>query len=308
MSIVYNSSKTSETVNRAIDNNMGTTTTEQGASSAGLIISEDLQPIVQCVTGFDYHISDKTIQGVPPLTFHAIAQHLTDWSIDGNTDSGESVGDKTDNIFDGLIGTDNALLNAGGGVSENNDYALSNYIPISANEDYTFSFLHTISESRTTYTISFYDIAFGIILPLELQNIRDIGDYYIHVTSPANAKYLRINWKKPYDVNMMLLQGDNELPYEPYGYDVPIKVNNTDTYHCYITDVLRKSSGDTPVYDTMLSDGTIIRRVDTDGTPLEDPTTETYTAPDIVVNWGYNTIDVDTTVTPSSMTINYKDD
>ena len=52
MSIIFDSSKTADTINRAIDNNQGTTTTEQGAVSAGLIITEDLQPVVECTGGY----------------------------------------------------------------------------------------------------------------------------------------------------------------------------------------------------------------------------------------------------------------
>lgn len=47
MSLIFPSNKTAEVVNAAIENLQGTTTTEEGASAAGLIIKEDLSNIVQ---------------------------------------------------------------------------------------------------------------------------------------------------------------------------------------------------------------------------------------------------------------------
>ena len=101
MSKVFNSTNTAKTINDAISNIMGTTTTSQGASADGLIVKEDLQPVVECVNGFDYAVHIKTITGIPPLSFHSMGQTLI-WSLDGNTDSGNSVGDKTDNLFSSI--------------------------------------------------------------------------------------------------------------------------------------------------------------------------------------------------------------
>ena len=293
MSIIYPSSQTATTVNRAIDNNMGTTTQSQGATADGLIISENLQSVVQCTNGMDYHITDKTITGTPPLSFHAIAQHLFDWSIDGNTDSGNGVGDITDNIFDEQYI----------GISTNIAYKQINV----GDGEYTLSTTaESVSGSRLLFFLS-GDVSSGA------NNATNGVDNERPLTVTSTDGYVTIAYRMigettPATSKTILNVGDTILPYEPYGYDIPIVVNNTDTYHCYITDVLRKSDGETPVYDTMSSDGTITRRVDTDGTPLEEPTTETYTAPDITVNWGWNTVDVDTAVTPSNMIINYKDD
>ena len=329
MSIIYPSSQTATTVNRAIDNNMGTTTQSQGATADGLIISENLQPVVQCTNGMDYHITDKTITGTPPLSFHAIAQHLFDWSIDGNTDSGNSVGDKTINILDINTFQKGRLDNGQVTYPENTtSLTISNNI-VMFTTDYQYrgicSDFIEISENELSIVYDYIRTALvGVKFVfynenktwLNTDSVPAIGSIPPAITEiPANAKYVRIAITGQSDgggnyqlSNNAIYYGETALPFVPYGYDIPIVVNNTDTYHCYITDVLRKSDGENPVYDTMSSDGTITRRVDTDGTPLETPTTETYTAPDITVNWGWNTVDVDTAVTPSNMIINYKDD
>lgn len=313
MSINYNSADTANTINRAIDNSMGLTTTDQGASSAGLIIKEDLQPVVQCTPGFDYAVSVKEITGVPPLSFHSMGQTLI-WSIDGNTDSGNSVGDKTSNLLSSS-NWGNGYIGAEGTIYTQDPTRLemySDYILVSESTYYTFS--HTGGfPSRGTEpatvpwrALCFYDNEKNFID--RTPSYTNSSELPLNYITPENCSYIRVTMRTFGDTNNYMVNIGNEaLPFVPYGYDIPIIVNNTDTYHCYITDVLRKSDGETPVYDTMSSDGTIIRRVDTDGTPLETPIEETYTAPSVEVPWGNNTVDVDTTVTPSSMYIKYKD-
>ena len=285
---------------------MGTTTTSQGATADGLIVKEDLQPVVECVNGFDYAVHIKTITGIPPLSFHSMGQTLI-WSLDGNTDSGNSVGDKTSNMFD----IASWIIDKGGTYTKDG-------------ESYTFETKQNMH--NIPYYFSESDIPVSISCILENVSSVNTRIDLLHADGTAAensaitelkekseniyASGLRLDWSTGGNVvlsNLMLNTGSTAKPYEPYGYDIPIVVNNTDTYHCYITDVLRKSNGETPVYDTMSSDGTIIRRVDTDGTALEEPITETYTAPNVNVSWGNNTVDVDTTVSPTSMTITYKD-
>lgn len=288
MSINYNSAYTANTINRAIDNSMGLTTTDQGASSAGLIIKEDLQPVVQCTSGYDYAVTVKEISGVPPLSFHSMGQTLT-WSLDGNTDSGNSVGDKTNQLLDWSLVESGTI-----------DSTTGQPIPRENAKRSDFMFIDgfiTISGFEGNLRIFTYDNEKNYITNFLYDSPFRLTNSYFRIAGPISSMVDTI----------MINDGSTALPFEPYGYDVPIVVNNTDTYHCYITDVLRKSDGESPVYDTMSSDGTIIRRVDTDGTPLEEPTEETYTAPSVVVPWGNNTVDVDTTVLPSSMYIKYKD-
>ncbi|MBO5811017.1 MAG: hypothetical protein J6R32_09355 [Bacteroidales bacterium] len=101
--------------------------------------------------------------------------------------------------------------------------------------------------------------------------------------------------------------GKTLQPYEPYDMiKIPV-VCAGQTSDIYIDDVLRKSSGQDPVYDILYSDGTLTRNVDTDGTPLQEPTTETFEPVIINTVFGSNTLTVDTTVKPSSVSIEYYD-
>ena len=127
------------------------------------------------------------------------------------------VKSRTENLFDGIIGVDNGLFNWNGEVSENNNYAISNYIPVESSTAYTYHFYHNIAENnRTTYSICGYDSNKNVISPLTLNRITEIRDYDIVFTTQANTAYIRINWKKPYDEDLMLNTGPTALPYVPY--------------------------------------------------------------------------------------------
>ena len=307
MSIVYNSTETAKTINRAIDNNQGTTTTDQGASADGLIIKEDLQNVVQCTAGYMNPFVVKTISGEPPLEFHAVDKQLKSWSISGNTEEGVSVGTACNNLFDKDNTTtadgytpDNYIKNDGT-YGNNTAYDTSVYIALQPSTKYTLSF----SDQMTVYAPSLCLYNSSKVFS---RGITYNGLHEITFTTSATEVYVRISINKTYASTFMLNIGETALPYEPYyaGYAIPIECGNITTT-AYISDVLRKSSGETPVYDIMYSDGTITRNVDTDGTPLETPTTESYTPVTISTIWGYNTFDVDTTVSPSTVTIEYYD-
>lgn len=126
---------------------------------------------------------------------------------------------KTANLFDGIIGTDNVILSENGLPMQNNAYALSEYIPVEPNTPYIYHFYHNIAEgSRSTYSICEYDSNKNVIQPLTIQSITENRDYNISFTTQANTAYIRINWKKAPDEDLMLSTGSTPLPYEPYGW------------------------------------------------------------------------------------------
>lgn len=103
------------------------------------------------------------------------------------------------------------------------------------------------------------------------------------------------------DFWVMLNTGGAALPYEPYGYTIPITCGST--HIIYLSEPLRKAIDGSDAVDVMSSDGTITRNVDSDGNELTPPTTETFTAPTITPDPGENTLTVDTTTPPSEITI-----
>ena len=313
MSNIYPSADTAETVNRAVKNIQGTTTTTDGAAADGLIINENLKPIIQNVTTYVNPTVTKTDTGAPPLSFHAIDGSLI-WSIAGNVDTGVYVGEPSDNLFD----KNNA------DVYENTNIVIADTqwnkytgtgrtirIPVSASTQYSVSIDSSIETSVFRVLSITTDEIPVIGTPVDgTVLVSSSSDNTVTFTTGAGVKYIIMQFtatitEQAIDT-LMLCTGSTPKPYEPYGVVIPIELNSV-TYKAYISDYLRKSSGDTPVYDIMSSDGTIIRNVDTDGTPLETPTTETYTAPELYTIWGWNSFDVDTTVSPSSVSVTYKD-
>lgn len=313
MSEIYTSSATAETINRAIDNSMGLTTTDQGASAAGLIIKEDLRPIIQNVQDYTNPAVTKSISGAPPLSFHAIQAGIA-WSIYGNTDTGVSVGTASDNLFDKTNADIYPSTNISTGLSRWSAYdgvAQTVRISCAANTTYAISIdpslEQTVFRGLLINTDSVPTLDNPIIGTVVITSSDDNTAVF---TTLSDTKYIVFQFTATiFDDaidSLMLVTGSTPKPYEPYGVKVPITFNSV-TYNAYISDYLRKSSGDDPVYDIMSSDGTILRAVNADGTAKEEPTTEAYTAPALTSLWGWNTFDVDTAVDPSNVIIRYKD-
>lgn len=99
-----------------------------------------------------------------------------------------------------------------------------------------------------------------------------------------------------YDIMLSTAEAD----FEPYGYKIPIS-SGQQTIDIYIGDLpLLKSLDGTAVDE--ISNGTLTRRVDADGSVLPTPTTTQITMPSISTTDGANSITVDTTVQPSEFT------
>lgn len=292
MSVVFNSGKTADTINRAIDNNQGTTTTAQGAAAAGKIINEDLSVIVQGTNGYTNPLQKKTVSGEPPLTFHAVDAPLPEWSISGNADSGDYVGDLTLQLFDKTAATTGKRLQASGMIDDTLTF-VTDYINVENVESIA------VSSKPTPTNMYFYP-----------DNTSTTTSTYYNGTSttiPAGMKYVRINGLLADIDSFMVNTGTTAKPWEPYDkYKIPIKCGGITT-NLYIGEPLRMSSGESPVCDIMYSSGSITRNVDSSGDPLETPTTDTYDPETINTVWGYNTFDVDTTVSPSSVSVTYID-
>lgn len=239
-----------------------------------------------------------------PATIITNGGNITPWSIYGNTSGAQSVGDKTANLWNGAIVIDNVILNQNGTPRPNDNYALSEYIPVQSDTSYLYHFYHNTQENRSAYIISEYTSEKSVITPLTLISVTDVGDYNISFTTTSNTAYIRINWKKAFEENKMLIEGETVQPYEPYGYKLPVVIGSTTT-NIYMADVLRMSSGADPVYDVMSSTGVITRNVDTDGSPLVTPTTESFTAPTLATVAGSQSFNIDTTVKPSSVDLTY---
>ena len=80
----------------------------------------------------------KTVSGVPPLTYKAIEGTLKNYRIYGNTVDGESVGDRTANLF--ANGWKKGYIRADNGREEQIDgFICSGFFPVEYGQTYSIS-------------------------------------------------------------------------------------------------------------------------------------------------------------------------
>ena len=239
----------------------------------------------------------KELEGTPPLTFAAIGEPLIEWSIDGNLVSTQACGNETDNMFDKTTAIQGEQYNENGVLvdAESNWYA-TDYIPVTGGETYIRSInAYGIGSAYNEYDsqknfIARYTPTYGTPFT--------VGENTAYITFSINSTNTNLN-------DYMLNSGTTAKPYEPHGFKLPI-VCGGETKFIYIgSNPLRKSLDGTAV-DTLSSTGTLTRRVDTDGSVLATPTTESVTVPSIPTVDGSNTFNVNTTVAPSNAYIKYK--
>jgi hypothetical protein len=100
----------------------------------------------------------------------------------------------------------------------------------------------------------------------------------------------------------MLNRGYIALPYEPYGYKIPVTIGNAATPIYIGSDPLYRIGDYADEVD--FGNQRIIRKVNpTTMQPYETQITSTVTIPQLTAVFGDNTLTVDTTVKPSAVSI-----
>ena len=236
--------------------------------------------------------------------------NITPWSIYGNTSGGQSVGEKTANLFDknqtfgaGYYDDNGDLhIQTGDNATEHTEL-----IPTNGTTTFTIKGLWTYESGLPAFAVYEWDSSKNwlrrsnrtTVINTETPITFNIGSDTAYISLQVMTKLSGFDY-----ATTMLNTGSTALPYEPYGYKLPVVIGSTTT-NIYMADVLRMSSGADPVYDVMSSTGTITRNVDTDGSALPTPTTESFTAPTLATVAGSQSFTVDTTVKPSSVSLTY---
>lgn len=277
--------------------------------------SRDMKILIAILKGLDYteeaesrieelfiewlhqRSSIKVLEGVPPLSFTSKGKPLTAWSITGNTVQNgtptpdtpqevKAVGDRTENLFDKTqptTTTNKYLLSNGEESSSSSGWAVSTYIPVNG-EYVTISGVGGNSPSICAYDSN-----------MQFVRGKNYAGTNITTINISECSYIRFSYVTSVQGNTAMLNyGSTALPYEPYGYKIPV-VTSADGTEPITTPIYLQ----TPLYsgDVLRSDGTITR---------SDGTAETFTAPQIPTLNGTTVIDVDTTVKPSNVYIEYK--
>lgn len=166
--------------------------------------------------------AQKTIDGAPPLTYTAKnAGTLKNYRIYGNTVNSESVGDRTANLFDAEI-EQGALQGTDGTAVDSPRRVRSTGIQLSGG-DYTIS-----ATGCDNIILLVYSTAADYILRESKTSFQNLPFSF----SLEGDRIVKFALKKfddssltPSDVsNIMLNSGSTALPYEPYGYKVPVTV------------------------------------------------------------------------------------
>lgn len=252
-------------------------------------------------------IVEKELSGIPPLTFNAVAGTLKNYRIYGNTVNGESVGDRTGNLFDGNF-LQGYWANADGNFRYTNRWICTTKIPCTGSRVYTYYFSNL---SRWTGFV-WYDADGEYISASNQQNQSDIPYRLYYAAAPSNAEFMAVNIAGypsdletifPIDVtDFMLVEGQYTIEtmpaYEPYGYRVPVTVTNgtdTETTNFYLPEQI-KMVGDEAEYIDYKEQ----KQYFADGTNTD------VTLPALPTLSGTNTLSVGTEVQPSNVYIKYE--
>lgn len=242
--------------------------------------------------------SRKTLTGTSPLTFKALGQPLKDYHIFGETIQNgtpspdypvdvQGCGERTENLFD----KDKALIGYriySGSPAQSNDYACTDFIDVKNIQQLT----HNKPDLPIT---SFY------FYNANKQYMSAYVDDKPAVV-PAGAAYVRVNMAKSSVYDFMLVAGNAQKQYEPYGYKISVAIGNVATPIYIGADPLYRIGEYADEID--FGNQQIIRRIDTATMqPYATPITSTITIPPLTAEVGDNTLSVDTTVKPSAVSV-----
>lgn len=167
----------------------------------------------------------KTLSGIPPLTFRSNGQSLLDYLISGNTvQSGtptpdnpimpQGTGERTGNLADVIRGkvpraSDGSLVTFEGLTTE--------YVPFHTGDILSITFEKPVQTKRFYV---FYYSGDTLLNTKDLVYGTSISSY--GVSEAVDRIRIRIDYSGVEVSNVMLNTGSTALPYEPYGYKIPI--------------------------------------------------------------------------------------
>ena len=259
-----------------------------------------------------------TITDAPPIHFKSDGTALTAWSISGNmVQTGtptpdapivpQECGDRTANLFD-MSNVIYGTWTTSGGVVQEQEYGARSQNIIASNITVSF----TGELLPYSYSIIWLDeylnfisrvhISYGTVGRAKAFNKETGAKYFYIQLSNGTNNDRPITQEYISGIGGMINTGSTVLPYEPYGYKIPITLAGQ-TQTVYLSEPLRKALDGSDAVDILRSDGTLTREVDSDGNALQTPTTETVTVPTLTPTEGNNVLSFGTTLQPSEVSI-----
>lgn len=232
-----------------------------------------------------------TITGTPPITFLSNGSTLTDYTISGKTIQVVGCGERTGNLFNasdfGLVPVSATASRKGTnlGVLPAGEYTLRATAATGATQIY-----------RTIKNGSSY--SFDTIRSFPYVFTADgVSEQIIRTSDTAGSSWENVGY-----TNIMLNTGSTAIPYEPYGYKLPI-ICGGEIKNVYIGNYPLNKSGET-ADDVQYSTQVLTRRVNPETLEvLATPTTEQITMPELPTIAGSNALSIGTTVQPSAVSI-----
>lgn len=183
----------------------------------------------------------KKISGTPPLTFKSNGRPLKNYRIYGNTVNGNSVGNKTANIFN----PENTLVNMA--FINNKIDTLNNrciiYAPVVQGMTYTLVLQHPVEQIESVFTTD--EPQNGITFRIDNDTTWIKHGQNISTASRSNdnasANYIAFQIRDVTESEKAMIVSGSTPPeaYEPYGYNIPVVINNVTT-PIYLPVPLRK--------------------------------------------------------------------
>ena len=173
--------------------------------------------------------SIKVLEGIPPLTFTSLGQPLINYLIEGNTtQSGtptpdnpvmpEGCGERSANLLSEKY--ENRSINGLGAFTIDSNFDL--WIgEVVAGQIYTISNMHAVYGFFTAKPMPNTGATYNGSREMDTSGTAV-------VTVPSGCTWIAVRVSHNAD-NAMLNSGSTALPYEPYGYKIPILSNSTTT-------------------------------------------------------------------------------
>lgn len=223
-------------------------------------------------------VTEKELTDTPPLSFTGNGEPLIDWIING---ASGGVGDATANIIDYTQSETGGIDGSGNYAIALNLWRSTVYTAIDATLQYFVSWVKAF-DSFIAVRINYYTEDKTHIIR---EQISKSGSA---LTIPENAAYFKwviytstgtvIDLSYVQALRLMFNSGSAALPYEPYGYKIPVTCGG-ETNTIYLNAQLGASDS-----------------ISMTDTSISIPTVD-----------GSNTLSVGTTVQPSSVYIKYKE-
>lgn len=237
-------------------------------------------------------IVEKEISGIPPLTFNAVEGTLKNYRIYGNTVNDNSVGDKTANLCDEIYIPGNVLNS-----SPTQRLKIEHTIPVTTGTTYTLSFvssdfqLYIDSSPTAGYPFSGSLTYCGNPSGWQSSDCTFTATNNGYIALTIRKKNNAVISADDIDFPVMFQVGAQVSAYEPYGYRIPVTLNDL-TAIIYLSEPLGKTGNNADYLDF-----TTQKRYNADGTSGD------IFLPPLTISAGTNTFSIGTAVQPSSVEI-----